>query len=524
MNEKITMIVGPNNSGKSKLLRCLGLIFNKGAYAQIDEADFSDKNDQEMRCKIQMKKHIINEKIPNARNLLKIIEEKSDHRFFEILLNFVKTGYQVKPTDITFKIIQHDYLKSHNFLGDFGQHSSDIGINLENIFRSINIEDEFCGTVYVPDIRFIATNGSSIPRFSQTQVPGETLLFDSVVQELQKIDRPSEQTEKAREYKEQICDFVKFCIDCKSIDFRVAHDASTIFVEINGDEQPISNLGVGIEQLLVIALGSFAFPDKLVLIDEPEIHFHPRTQKRMLQYLYDNSPAKFVLATHSASVLDAVEANVIRLETENAECRGRVVVNGSEKFRAIRDLGHTPSELIQANFVIWVEGPSDRIYINKWIGMMNSDLREGIDYSFVYYGGRVLAQHDFSDSQNDLMSVLPISRQFAVVMDSDKTDENCDINSTKKRVCEQMSEIGSFVWITEGREIENYIHKSLLRQNDVKGVNEAAGKFDKVIVDTGKVNKVKYAQELVKLEWPAEWPLDLEDKIRELTEAIDRAR
>ena len=131
-----------------------------------------------------------------------------------------------------------------------------------------------------------------------------------------------------------------------------------------------------------------------------------------------------------------------------------------------------------------------------------------------------MAQHDFSDSQNDLMNVLPISRQFAVVMDSDKTDEKSEINSTKMRVCKQMSEIGSFVWITDGREIENYIPRSLLINNKIDGVNAGAGKFDKVIVDTGKVNKVKYAQELVKLDWPAEWPLDLRKKILELTNAI----
>ncbi|SHU60945.1 Uncharacterised protein [Mycobacteroides abscessus subsp. bolletii] len=50
------------------------------------------------------------------------------------------------------------------------------------------------------------------------------------------------------------------------------------------------------------------------------------------------------------------------------------------------DLGYRPSDLLQANYVVWVEGPSDRTYIRRWLQIANPDLQEGIDYSIMFYG------------------------------------------------------------------------------------------------------------------------------------------
>lgn len=49
-------------------------------------------------------------------------------------------------------------------------------------------------------------------------------------------------------------------------------------------------------------------------------------------------------------------------------------------------IGVKASDLLQSNCVIWVEGPSDRIYIKKWIELFDGhNLEEGLDYQFIYY-------------------------------------------------------------------------------------------------------------------------------------------
>jgi hypothetical protein len=41
--------------------------------------------------------------------------------------------------------------------------------------------------------------------------------------------------------------------------------------------------------------------------------------------------------------------------------------------------------------VIWVEGPSDRIYIRHWLKLADAHLTEEVHFSIMFYGGKLLS-------------------------------------------------------------------------------------------------------------------------------------
>jgi hypothetical protein len=128
----------------------------------------------------------------------------------------------------------------------------------------------------------------------------------------------------------------------------------------------------------------------------------------------------------------------------------------------LNDLGIRAADILQANFVIWVEGPSDRIYLNRWITLLAPELVEGIDYSVMFYGGRLLSHLSLSRdepplSAEELIKLLRINQNSAIVIDSDRTKGDADINRTKARIAKECKEAGVLCWITAGREIENYL-------------------------------------------------------------------
>lgn len=119
------------------------------------------------------------------------------------------------------------------------------------------------------------------------------------------------------------------------------------------------------------------------------------------------------------------------------------------------------SDLLQANGIVWVEGPSDRLYFNRWVELWSGGkLREGAHYQCVFYGGRLLAHLSATDPDfnvEDAIKILRVNRNAIVLMDSDKTDAGSPIGDTKMRITDEIQKIGGLAWITAGREVENYL-------------------------------------------------------------------
>jgi len=110
---------------------------------------------------------------------------------------------------------------------------------------------------------------------------------------------------------------------------------------------------------------------------------------------------------------------------------------------------------MQANSIIWVEGPSDRIYINNWIKSVDSELIEGIHYSIMFYGGRLLSHLSADDeSIEEFILLRRLNRHISVVIDSDRTKKGERINKTKSRVCKEFDKGPGFAWVTQGREFK----------------------------------------------------------------------
>ena len=59
----------------------------------------------------------------------------------------------------------------------------------------------------------------------------------------------------------------------------------------------------------------------------------------------------------------------------------------AQSAEALADMGYKASDLLQSNGVVWVEGPSDRVYLTKWLSILAPEFVEGIHYAIMYYGG-----------------------------------------------------------------------------------------------------------------------------------------
>ena len=112
------------------------------------------------------------------------------------------------------------------------------------------------------------------------------------------------------------------------------------------------------------------------------------------------------------------------------------ITNQLEKHLILDDLNIKLSDFLQSNGIIWVEGPSDCIYIKHWLNLFYKDeFIEGVHYQFLLYGVKLLSHYNLEmydnyseEDKKDFIDILSINRNSAIILDSDKKEENADIN------------------------------------------------------------------------------------------------
>ena len=271
------------------------------------------------------------------------------------------------------------------------------------------------------------------------------------------------------------------------------------------NQYPISKLGSGLKTILLVLLNLIAIPndykDKgmVFAFEELENNLHPALEKRLYSFIFNYAKKHdymIFLTTHSPIAIDLFsrEKTVHFYKTEkNFDSYQIVPISSFDKsIEVIDELGIKASDLLQANGIIWVEGPSDRIYIKNWIEILSPNtFIEGKDYQFVYYGGRLLAHYTACDpidkEVEEYINVLAVNSKAFFVMDSDKNTARGHLAKRKKHIIKKLKEKNIPYWITEGREIENYLD---LSKDDIK-LEQFDKIEDKKITNFDKLNFAK---------------------------------
>ena len=249
---------------------------------------------------------------------------------------------------------------------------------------------------------------------------------------------------------------------------------------------PLSKSGSGLKTILLVLLNLLVVPKVegeanaqfVFAFEELENNLHPALLRRLFHYLEDYvlaERATIFLTTHSSTALDffgsSASAQIIRV-LHNGESACAVPVSAHfDRLAVVSELGARPSDLLQANGIVWVEGPSDRTYLNRWIELASDGtLREGRDYQCAFYGGALLARVEFTapeqaSTDGELANLLQVNPNIVVVCDSDRSSESAELKGRTRRILEEVTRVPTaHIWITGAREIENYLPGACLER------------------------------------------------------------
>lgn len=239
----------------------------------------------------------------------------------------------------------------------------------------------------------------------------------------------------------------------------------------------LSGSGSGLKTVLLVLLNLLVIPEvedraksELVFgFEELENNLHPTMLRRLFGYLEEYSlrnSCSIFLTTHSSVALDffgaSENAQVVHVTHDGEAARTATASAHFDQLRVVAELGARPSDLLQANGVVWLEGPSDRVYLNRWIELLtDGGLREGRDYQCAFYGGSLLARSQVKapdDANSSLANLFQVNPNIIVVCDSDRSSRSARLKDRVRRIKTEVAATpNGHVWITGTREIENYL-------------------------------------------------------------------
>lgn len=247
--------------------------------------------------------------------------------------------------------------------------------------------------------------------------------------------------------------------------------------EENKKPHALSKSGSGLKTVILLLINILIRPvlegkshsDYFFSAEEIENNLHPSLQRSLFLYIEKfavEHETHIFITSHSHVAIDVFSASknaqICHLKKSEDGVVSSIFQSTSHGYNILDDLGIRASDILQSNGIIWVEGPSDRYFINKFIALWSETLREGAHYQFGYYGGSILTNYEASipeSSFDQALNVFRINKNFIFICDSDKKAKTDPLKPRVDKLISQLKQSNGYVWVTEAREIENYVPK-----------------------------------------------------------------
>lgn len=492
---KINLFIGTNNSGKSRLIRKL---FNTSIKFKGDPSLIHT-----------------DEYVSYIKKFIELVDE---HKFKTVL----KSGQDILPlirniTNGNATLIEGTAVAEHHVeitslsdpsnltgLDSHNQHRnlSSLTPSLNEFSRSIGKDKNFIVTeiskkeplqkIYIPSLRGLRIIGNDVNTdfylartkmdyFGNANLDKNKEIFtgQTMYEDFKKLLLGThQQRENARNFENFLRN--EF-FENNDVTITPSYDTDHLMIKIGDkDDFPIHDLGDGIQSIICITFPFFRDKEKKIIgfIEEPETNLHPGMQKILIKTLSKEFPNhQFFITTHSNNFLDrTLELDNISTyrARKSADSITEIHQKSTGDHSLLESIGVSNSSVMITNCTIWVEGITDRIYIQKYLDLLlesNTELKkihEDLHYSFVEYSGGNVTHWSFSPGE-DGINVEPLCGKLVLIADND--------SATKKkriRLDHLKSELGDRFIEIPCREIENLISPKILHKTacELLGVEE----------------------------------------------------
>ncbi len=379
-----TTLVGRNSAGKSAILEAVELVLSNiavagGNLSGVDEYFFRNRNIKkpaifsvEVELDSEEMSSILPDKIrdmfevepehePNHVTITRVLDPSSQWK--TQLISW--SGFVLVTDDVTVSAVDlsTDFEKTASALV-----KADGGPVAVSDVSDQEINQALTQLIGAMQGRFALV---SAIRDTITPVPGRSAVLGSEVQ--QNIQQLQQSPNKEDE--ELYLNLERLYRDLTGL--RIDPIQGRVNVRRGSARIPMYLEGGGLQEAcnLLYSLVSHQREGRIIGIEEPETHLHPSLQRRLHSIIQDVAKSsQLFIATHSPVFVGLAEStDTWIVQFVGREVKAKRLVEFSE---ALAELGVLPSDIYFANRVVFVEGPSDQVFLGAVATKLGVNLRD----------------------------------------------------------------------------------------------------------------------------------------------------
>ncbi len=377
--QRMNLIVGPNNSGKSRLLRSLVPALRQQKYvaANPTSCQLTDRRDSLLakwkefdQVGRDAEDRILHLPIPTTL-------DRELHRAAAAVAEDFKRR-EAKNSGgtrelISFMLEVKDYF---DLLGHYSQDERNFGSERPQI-------------IYIPTIRgFRAVTAGHYRKLAEddyftNEKPDEVFTGDTMNGELrQRLLGKRSDREIIRRFETFLGDHF---FEGQPITLIPKDDRNRVEIKLGSEaDLDVAHLGDGLQHIILILFPVFIRQQPtILLLEEPELFLHPGLQTRLLDAFQDTrfNHVQLLATTHSNHLInlavDREKVAIFRIRKSVDQTDGQdegnaihsVSVLDGEDRSILSDLGVQKASVLLTNCVLFVEGPTDRLYYQRFLDL-----------------------------------------------------------------------------------------------------------------------------------------------------------
>jgi ABC-type multidrug transport system ATPase subunit len=443
LRDGFTAFVGPNNSGKSFILKFFyefrfiweiflaGNIFiHEGHHFTADFKGIIDRSEVFYRF--------------NNRPLQVDIEiDDLDFRFF--ITREGSSGAHLKNATLLWK--KKEFSLSGISL-DFSNRALHLPEGKIDINPLIELFDALKNSIYIPAFRNIVNIGANEDYYDISTGEAFIKTFSRW-----KLGPYTWQSQKIQEVTEDIKDLFGY----KNLEINPSDDKRNIILTIDNKVYKLNEVGSGIVQFILVFINAAIKQPNFILIDEPELNLHPALQLKFLTSLASYTKNGILFATHSIGLARSVADRIYSVVKKGNYSIVTPLEKTPHYSELLGELNFSLYQELGAKKILLVEGPSEVKTFHQFLRQIKKDK----EFVVVPLGGNSMIN---GKSAYEIGELKRITNEIYCWIDSEKSSKEDELPKNRKEFLEVCKNLGIKAIVSERRAIENYFSDSAIKK------------------------------------------------------------